>query len=126
MAEQSGLCSMAVFVIGLKLGVYAMLRFIFPLVPGVAEQWANYVLILSLISIFYGALLAFMQNNAYRLLAFAAISQTGMLVYGLFSFNEHGLEGALLLCLVYGLASVGMLFSISLIQEQTNTALIPA
>ena len=125
LAEQGGLCSMAVFVIGLKLGVYAMIRFIFPLVPGVAEQWANYVLILSLISIFYGALLAFMQNNAYRLLAFAAISQTGMLVYGLFSFNEHGLEGTLLLCLVYGLASVGMLFSISLIQEQTNTALIP-
>lgn len=125
LAEQSGMCSMAVFVIGLKLGVYAMIRFIFPLVSGVAEQWANYVLILSLISIFYGALLAFMQNNAYRLLAFAAISQTGMLVYGLFSFNEHGLEGTLLLSLVYGLASVGMLLCISLIQEQTRTAMIP-
>jgi NADH-quinone oxidoreductase subunit M len=125
LAEQNGLTSMAVFVIGLKLGVYAMIRFIFPLVPGVAEQWANFALTLSLISIFYGAILAFMQNNAYRLLAFATISQTGMLVYGLFSFNEHGLEGALLLALVYGLASVGMLFSIGLINEQTNTRMIP-
>jgi NADH-quinone oxidoreductase subunit M len=125
LAEQSKLTSITVFVIGLKLGVYAMIRFIFPLVPGVAEQWANYALILSLISIFYGALLAFMQNNAYRLLAFAAISHSGMLVFGLFSFNEPGLEGTLLLSLVYGLASVGMLFSIGLIHEQTNTALIP-
>jgi NADH-quinone oxidoreductase subunit M len=125
LAEQSKLTSMAVFVIGLKLGVYAMVRFIFPLVPGVAEQWANYVIVLCLISIFYGALLAFMQNNAYRLLAFATISHSGMLVFGLFSFNEHGLEGALLLSLVYGLASIGMLFSISLIHEQTHTAIIP-
>jgi NADH-quinone oxidoreductase subunit M len=125
LAEQSSLTSMAVFVIGLKLGVYAMIRFIFPLVPGVAEQWANYVLILCLISIFYGALLAFMQNNIYRLLAFATISHTGMLVFGVFSFNEHGLEGTLLLSLVYGLASVGMLFSIGLINEQTRTAMIP-
>jgi NADH-quinone oxidoreductase subunit M len=125
LAEQSSLTSMAVFVIGAKLGVYAMIRFIFPLVPGVAEQWANYVLILCLISIFYGALLAFMQNNAYRLLAFATISHTGMLVFGVFSFNEHGLEGTLLLSLVYGLASVGMLFSIGLINEQTRTAMIP-
>jgi NADH-quinone oxidoreductase subunit M len=81
--------------------------------------------VLCLFSIFYGALLAFMQNNIYRLLAFATISHTGMLVFGMFSFNEHGLEGTLLLSLVYGLASVGMLFSIGLINEQTRTAMIP-
>ena len=82
-------------------------------------------MLLCLISIFYGALLAFMQNNIYRLLAFATISHTGVLVLGIFSFNEHGLEGALLLSLVYGLASVGMIFSISLINEQTRTVMIP-
>jgi NADH-quinone oxidoreductase subunit M len=125
LAEQGNLTSMTAFIIGLKLGAYAMIRFIFPLVPGIAEQWANYVLILCLISIFYGALLAFMQNNIYRLLAFATISHTGMLVFGMFSFNEHGLEGTLLLSLVYGLASIGMLLSISLINEQTRTAMIP-
>lgn len=125
LTEQGGLVGMTVFIMGVKLGVYAMIRFIFPLVPGVAEQWANFVLILALISIFYGALLAFMQNNAYRLLAFATVSHTGMLVFGMFSFNVDGLEGTLLLCLVYGLASVGMLFSVSFIHAQTHTALIP-
>ncbi len=125
LVEQSSLASVAVFIVGLKLGVYAMIRFIFPLVPGVAEQWAGFVLLLCGISIFYGALMALMQNNIYRLLAFAIISHTGMLGFGIFSFHEHGLEGALLLSLVYGLASIGMLFSISLIYEQTGTAMIP-
>ncbi|WP_411728211.1 complex I subunit 4 family protein [Methyloglobulus sp.] len=125
LVEQGGLTGIVVFIVGLKLGVYATVRFIFPLVPGVAEQWAGFVLLLCLISIFYGALLAFMQNNIYRLLAFATISHTGVLVLGIFSFNEHGLEGALLLSLVYGLASVGMIFSISLINEQTRTVMIP-
>lgn len=125
LVEQGGLTGIAVFIVGLKLGVYATVRFIFPLVPGVAEQWAWFVMLLCLISIFYGALLAFMQNNIYRLLAFATISHTGILVLGAFSFNEHGLEGTLLLSLVYGLASVGMIFSIGLINEQTQTVMIP-
>jgi NADH-quinone oxidoreductase subunit M len=125
LAEHSNLTCITVFIIGLKLGVYAMVRFIFPLVPGIAEQWANFVLILCLVSIFYGALLAFMQNNIYRLLAFATLSHTGMLVFGMFSFNEHGLEGTLLLSLVYGLATIGMLLSIGLINEQTKTTMIP-
>ncbi len=125
LAEQSNLTSLAVFIIGLKLAVYGMIRFIFPLIPGIAEQWANFVLILCILSIYYGALLAFMQNNIYRLLAFATLSHTGMLVFGIFSFNEHGLEGTLLLSLVYGLASIGMLLSIGLINEQTKTTMMP-
>ena len=125
LAEQSGLTSLTVFIVGLKLGVYAVIRFIFPLVPGVAEQWAGFVVLLCLISIFYGALLAFMQNNIYRLLAFAIVSHTGMLVSGIFSFNQTGLEGMLLLSLVYGLASAGMIFSVGLINEQTRTIMIP-
>lgn len=125
LAEQQGLTGLTIFIVGLKLGVYAMVRFIFPLVPGVAEQWAGFAITLCLISVFYGALLAFMQNNVYRLLAFAIISHTGILGLGLFSFNESGLEGSLLLCLVYGLASAGMYFSIGLLNEQSRTVMIP-
>ncbi|MGZ8153195.1 MAG: proton-conducting transporter transmembrane domain-containing protein, partial [Methylovulum sp.] len=96
-----------------------------PMVPGVAEQWAGFVLTLSLISIFYGALLALMQINIRRLLAFAVLSHTGMLIIGIFSFNEYGLEGSLLLSIAYGLATSGMLFSVGLIYERTRTAFIP-
>lgn len=125
LAEQGTVASVAIFLVGLKLGIYAVIRFILPIVPGVAEQWANFVLTLGLISIFYGALLALMQINVRRLLAFAVISHTGMLVIGLFCFNVRGLEGSLLLSLVYGLATAGMLFSVGLIYERTRTAFIP-
>jgi len=125
LAEQGTVASCAIFMVGLKLGIYAVIRFILPLVPGVAEQWAGFVLTLSLISIFYGALLALMQINIRRLLAFAVVSHTGMLVIGLFCFNEYGLEGSLLLSIAYGLATAGMLFSVGLIYERTRTAFIP-
>jgi NADH-quinone oxidoreductase subunit M len=125
LAEQRDFTGLTILIAGLKLGIYASIRFIFPLVPGVAEQWANFVILLCLISIFYGALLAFMQTNIYRLLAFALVSHTGALVFGIYSFNQHGLEGTLLLCLVYGLAMTGKFISSSLINEQTGTAMIP-
>jgi len=125
LAEQGTVASTPIFLVGLKLGIYAAVRFILPLLPGVAEDWANFVLALGLISIFYGALLALMQINIRRLTAFAVISHTGMLVIGVFSFNEYGLEGSLLLSVAYGLATAGMLFSVGLIYERTGTALIP-
>jgi NADH-quinone oxidoreductase subunit M len=94
-------------------------------VPGAAEQWADFVVSLGLIGIFYGALLALMQINMRRLLAFAVISHTGMLVIGVFSFNDFALEGSILLSVAYGLATAGMLFSIGLIYERTRTSYLP-
>ncbi len=125
LAEQGTVASGVIFLVGLKLGIYAVIRFILPMVPGVAEQWSGFVLTLGLISIFYGALLALMQINIRRLLAFAVISQTGMLVIGIFCFNENGLEGSLLLSVAYGLATAGMLFSVGLIYERCRTSYLP-
>lgn len=125
LAEQNSITGLTILIAGVKLGIYASIRFILPLVSGVAEQWANFVILLCLISIFYGALLAFMQTNIYRLLAFALLSHTGALVFGIYSFNKHGLEGTLLLSMVYGLAMTGKFISSRLINEQTGTAMIP-
>jgi NADH-quinone oxidoreductase subunit M len=125
LAEHGTVASGAIFLVGLKLGIYAVIRFILPILPGVAENWAGFVLTLCLISIFYGALLALMQINIRRLMAFAVLSHTGMLMIGAFCFNEFGLEGSLLLCIAYGLATAGMLFSVGLIYERTRTAFIP-
>jgi NADH-quinone oxidoreductase subunit M len=125
LAEQGTVASAVIFLVGLKLGIYAVIRFILPMVPGVAEQWSGFVVTLGLISIFYGALLALMQINIRRLLAFAVISQMGMLVIGAFCFNVTGLEGSILLSVAYGLATAGMLFSVGLIYERTRTAFLP-
>ena len=125
LAEHGTAASAAIFITGLKLGIYALIRYILPLVPGAAEQWAHFVVSLGLIGIFYGALLALMQINMRRLLAFAVISHTGMLAIGVFSFNDFALEGSILLSIAYGLATAGMLFSIGLIYERTRTSFLP-
>jgi len=125
LAEQSSVASVSILVVGLKLGVYAIARFIMPVLTEVAEHWAGFVVTLGLIAIFYGALLALMQINIRRLLAFSIISHAGMLIIGIFCFNEHGLNGGIFLSLAWGLASAGMLFSIGLIYERTRTAFTP-
>ena len=125
LSEHGTVATIPIFIVGLKLGIYALIRFVIPIVPEVAEHWDGFVLILCLISIFYGALLALMQINVRRLLAFAVISHTGMLVIGIFDSNYHGLEGGLMLSMAYGMAGVGMLFSIGMIYERTRTAFIP-
>ena len=125
LAEHGTAASAAIFLYGLKLGIYAVIRFILPLVPVAAELWADFVLSLGLLGIFYGALLALMQINMRRLLAFAVISHTGMLIIGVFSFNDFALEGSILLSVAYGLATAGMLFSIGLIYERTRTSYLP-
>ena len=82
LAEQSAVASVSIFLVGLKLGIYAMARFILPVVTEAAEHWAGFVVTLGLITIFYGALLALMQINIRRLFAFSVISHAGMLVIG--------------------------------------------
>lgn len=123
--EHGTVASAAIFMVGLKLGIYGVIRFILPFLPDAAEQWTGFVMTLGLLSIFYGALLALLQINIRRLLGFAVLSHTGMLIIGMFCFNDFGLEGSLLLCVAYGLATAGMLFSVGLIYERTRTAYIP-
>jgi len=125
LAEQSSVASVTIFLVGLKLGVYAMARFLLPVLTEVAEHWAGFVVTLGLIAIFYGALLALMQINIRRLLAFSVISHVGILIIGIFCFNEHGLNGGIFLTLAWGLASAGMLFSIGLVYERTHTVFTP-
>ena len=125
LAEQGTVASAGIFLMSLKLGIYAVIRFVVPILPQTAEQWSGFVLTLGLIGIFYGALLALMQVNIRRLLAYAVISQTGMLIIGIFDFNKFGLEGSIILSIAFGLATAGMLFSIGMIYKRTHTAFIP-
>ncbi len=125
LAEQGTVASVSIFLVSLKLGVYAAMRFLIPLLPEVAEEWTWFVVTMGLAGIFYGALLALMQINMRRLLAFAIISQTGLLVIGIFDFNKYGMEGSILLSATYGLAGAGMFLSLGMIYKRTHTAYIP-
>jgi len=110
-----------VLLVGAKVGVYALLRFVLPLLPAAAQQWDGWVVALGLAGMVYGALLAVLQIDLRRLLAFAVISHTGALMAGLFSLNESGLKGGLLLSLNLGLAAAGLFVAAGLLNRRLNT-----
>ena len=110
-----------VFLVGVKVGIYALLRFVLPLLPAAAQQWAGAVIALGLIGMVYGALLAFIRTDLRRLLAFAVISHTGALIAGLFALNASGLRGGLLLSLNLGLAAAGLFIVAGLLYHRLGT-----
>jgi len=124
-AEQGPLATVCVFLVGLKVGVYALLRFVLPLTPAACHEWKSFVVGLAVTGIFYGALLALMQINLRRLLAFSAVSQTGMLAVGVFCLNREGLQGSLLLAIDFGVAASALLFVTGVLHRCMHTTLLP-
>ncbi len=99
-----------IFLVGLKLGTYGLLRFVLPLLPDASVDWYWLVVGAGLASMVYAALIALVQQNLRRLLAFASISHVGLVMVGLFSMNVNSIQGGLLMMLNMGLASTGLLF----------------
>lgn len=124
-AQYGPLATLCVFLVGLKAGIYGLLRFVLPLLPDAAAHWKGFVVALSAVGIFYGALLALMQINLRRLLAFAAVSHTGMLAIGVFCLNHAGLQGSLLLAINFGAAAAGLLFATGILYRSTRSTLLP-
>ena len=80
----------------LKMGTYGMLRFCLPLFPEAAHRFAPYVAVLAIIGIIYGALVAMVQTDLKRLVAYSSVSHLGFVVLGLFAFDPTAVQGALL------------------------------
>lgn len=125
LAQQGTVVVGGVFLMGAKVGAYGLLRFALPLVPEAAERYAGVAVVLGVISLLYGAVLALMQLNLRRLLAFATVSHMGAVVIGLFSLNLAGLQGAVLLQFSFGVAIAGLLFATGFIYRRTHTAQLP-
>jgi NADH-quinone oxidoreductase subunit M len=105
----------------LKTGAYGFLRFVVPLFPGSAHQFAPAAMILAVIGILYGGLLAFAQSDFKRLVAYTSISHLGFVLLGIFSWNELALQGAVVTMIAHGI-STGALFVIAgQLQERTHT-----
>jgi NADH-quinone oxidoreductase subunit M len=124
-AQHGPLTTLCVFLVGLKLGIYALMRFVLPLFPEAAREWKSFIVGLAVAGIFYAALLALMQINLRRLLAFSAVSQTGMLVIGVFCLNREGLRGSLLLGINFGVAASALLFVTGVLHRSTQTTYLP-
>ena len=121
-----GPIGMAVFLAGLKMGVFGFLRFVLPLVPDAFAAWSWLVAVLGVVAVLYGALIALVQSNLLRLVAFASISHVGLAMLGLSSLNAPGLQGALFLIVNLGLVSTGMLLAAGFIHQRVGSTDIAA
>ena len=108
--EHGPVVGMCVFLVGIKLGTYGLLRFVIPLLPDAASEWFWLMALLGVTGTVYGALLALGQSNLRRLLAYASLSHMGVVMLGLFSLNLDGFEGALLQMVNLGIVGAGLFF----------------
>ena len=104
----------------LKLGAYGLIRFAVPLFPDAALTFAPVVIVLSLIAIIYGAIVALVQPDLKRLVAFSSVSHMGFVTLGLFVFTEQGVQGSILQMVNHGLITGGLFLLVGVIYERTH------
>jgi NADH-quinone oxidoreductase subunit M len=95
----------------LKMGTYGIVRFCLPMFPDAARRCAGWIAALAIIGILYGALVAMVQPNMKKLVAYSSVSHLGFVVLGIFSFTPAGLDGAVFGMLAHGI-STGALFAL--------------
>jgi NADH-quinone oxidoreductase subunit M len=107
----------------LKMGTYGFLRFALPLFPGAASADSTVMLfmILGLIGIIYTAMVAAVQANAKRLVAYTSVAHLGFAVLGIFALNLHGIQGALVLMIVHGVSTPMLFFLLGMLYERTHS-----
>lgn len=120
-AQHGNVAIAPALLLGVKIGIYGMVRFVLPLLPDVAAQWAPQVVGFAAAGVFYAALLAFQQTSLRRLIAFAVISHTSLVVIGLFTLDSVGMQGGLLLALNFGLAATTLMLMTGLVYRRTHT-----
>jgi NADH-quinone oxidoreductase subunit M len=108
----------------LKMGTYGLLRFCLPLFPSVAIQTAPYISMLALVGIVYGALVAMVQPDLKKLVAYSSVSHMGLVVLGIFAFNLQGLEGSTFQMLNHGLSTGALFLLVGMIYDRRHTRMI--
>ncbi|HRF11781.1 MAG TPA: proton-conducting transporter membrane subunit, partial [Candidatus Accumulibacter phosphatis] len=109
-----------VLLLGVKVGIYGMARFLLPLTAEAVMIWQPYVVAFAMVGVFFAASMAFRQANLRRLMAFAVVSHTSLIVIGLFTLHPAGLQGALLLAVNFGLAITVMLLMVGYVYRRTG------
>jgi NADH-quinone oxidoreductase subunit M len=104
----------------LKLGGYGLIRFNVPLFPDAAQAWAPIIIVLSLIGIVYGAIVALVQPDLKKLVAYSSVSHMGFVTLGIFVFTEQGLQGALMQMIAHGIITGALFLLVGVIYERTH------
>ena len=107
--------------LGVKVGIYGIIRYVLPLTPQAVLDWQYFVVGFAMFGVFFTAVLAFLQTNLRRLLSFAVVSHTSLIVIGLFTLHPIGIQGAVMLSVNFGLAVTVMLFMVGFVFRRTGT-----
>jgi NADH-quinone oxidoreductase subunit M len=104
----------------LKLGAYGFIRFAVPLYPDAASFLAPVIIVLSLIAIIYGAIVALVQPDLKKLVAYSSVSHMGFVTLGIFIFQPQGMEGAILQMVNHGVITGALFLCVGIIYERTH------
>ncbi len=110
----------------LKMGTYGLVRFCLPLFPNAAHRSANCIIGLAVIGIIYGALVALVQPNMKKLVAYSSVSHLGFVVLGVFSFTQQGLDGAVYQMLNHGISTGALFLLVGYLYERRHSLEISA
>src|SRR5438552_10961156 len=108
----------------LRIGTYGLLRFNLGLLPNMSRKFAPVMITLAVIGIIYGALVAMVQPDLKRLVAYSSVSHMGFVVLGLFTFTELGMQGALYQMLNHGVSTGALFLFVGFIYERRHTRMI--
>ena len=108
----------------LKMGTYGMLRFCLPLFPDAARQFAPAIAVLAIIGIVYGALVAMVQVDLKRLVAYSSVSHLGFVVLGIFAFGAISIQGAVYQMLNHGISTGALFLGVGMLYDRRHTHLI--
>lgn len=108
----------------LKMGTYGLLRFCLPLFPNAAQEYALLFGVLAVIGIIYGALVARVQPDAKKLVAYSSVAHLGFVVLGLFAFNMEALQGSIIQMVNHGISTGALFLLIGMLYERRHTRLM--
>jgi NADH-quinone oxidoreductase subunit M len=105
----------------LKLGTYGMMRFCLPLFPEASARNANWIAVLATIGVIYGALVALVQPNLKKLVAYSSVSHLGFVVLGIFAFQHISMQGAVYQMLAHGISTGALFLLVGMLYDRRHT-----
>jgi len=108
----------------LKMGTYGFVRFCIPLFPEASVEFVPLISVLAVIGIIYGAMVAMVQPDMKKLVAYSSVSHLGFVMLGLFALNMQGLQGGIIQMINHGLSTGGLFLLVGMMYDRTHTRMI--
>jgi len=105
----------------LKMGAYGFVRFSLPMLPDASAQFIPFMFVLSGIAIIYTSLVALVQTDMKKVIAYSSVAHMGFVTFGLFAMNRQGIDGALIVMLSHGLVSGALFLVVGVIYDRMHT-----